>query len=296
MDKVEKVQKSINFGHRNVILFIYIYMADNINTGQNAGAAAQQAIKTKRDLALERLKTRHPDTDYADDEAIYGAINDDYDADQKSLESYKANEKAMSDMMSADPKSAAFLQAMRAGKNPFVELVRTFGDDMVDYLTDPESADDVAAAQEDYLKRVAENNKLEEEYNKNMEESQKVFAQMDEEFGEDVTNDLVGKLMIVANDIIRGKFTKETLELFRMAKNHDQDVADAAHEGEVRGKNTKHVQNLQLRKKGDGTADLDSATADANQTDNQPNLGAIGRMTRRGNIWDRSGEKRIRNK
>jgi hypothetical protein len=271
-------------------------MADNINTGQNAGTATQQATKTKRDLALERLKTRHPDTDYADDEAIYGAINDDYDADQKSLESYKANEKAMSDMMSADPKSAAFLQAMRAGKNPFVELVRTFGDDMVDYLTDPESADEVAAAQEDYLKRVAENNKLEEEYNKNMEESQKVFAQMDEEFGEDVTNDLVGKLMIVANDIIRGKFTKETLELFRMAKNHDQDVADAAHEGEVRGKNTKHVQNLQLRKKGDGTADLDSATADANQTDNQPNLGAIGRMTRRGNIWDRSGEKRIHNK
>lgn len=270
-------------------------MAENTN-GQNAGAAAQQATKTKRDLALERLKTRHPETDYADDEAIYGAINDDYDADQKTLEGYKANEKALSDMMTADPRSATFLQAMKNGKNPFVELVRNFGDDMIDYLTDPESADEVAAAQEDYLKRVAENNKLEDEYNKNMEESHKVFAEMDKEFGEDTTNELVGKLMVVANDVIRGKFTKEALELFRMAKNHDQDVADAAHEGEVRGKNTKHMQNLQLRKKGDGIADLDSATADANQTDNQPELGAIGRMTRRGNIWDRSGEKRIHNK
>ncbi len=269
-------------------------MADNANIEQNAGAAVQQATKTKRDLALERLKTRHPDVDYADDEAIYGAINDDYDEDQKTLEGYKANEKAMSDMMSADPRSAAFLQGMRNGKNPFVELVRLFGDDMVDFLSDPDSAEEVAGAQEEYLKRVSEGNKLKEEYDKNMAESLKVFAQMDEEFGAETTDELVGKLMVVANDVIRGKFTKETLELFRMAKNHDQDVADAAHEGEVRGKNSKHIQNLELRKKGDGTASLDSANADAPKNDNQPDLGALGRAARRGSIFERGGEKRTR--
>ena len=52
-------------------------MPDNTNIEQNAGAAKQQETKTKRDLVLERLKTRHPDTEYADDEAMYGAINDD---------------------------------------------------------------------------------------------------------------------------------------------------------------------------------------------------------------------------
>lgn len=264
--------------------------------GQSAGAALQQATKTKKDLALERLKTRHPDTDYADDEAIYSAINDDYDEDQKSIEGYKANEKALSDMMTADPRSATLLQAMRSGKNPILEIVRMFGDDIVDYLTDPDNADDLAKAQEDYLKRVTEGKKFEEEYSKNMTESGKVFAQMDEEYGEDVTNELVGKLMTVINDGILGKITKETLDMFRLAQNHDQDVADAAHEGEVRGKNSKHVQNLALRKKGDGTANLDSATADSEPTDNQPDLGAIGRMTRRGNIWERSGEKRIHNR
>ena len=45
-------------------------MAENTNNTQNAGAATHQAQKTKRDLVLERLKIRHPDTDYADDEAI----------------------------------------------------------------------------------------------------------------------------------------------------------------------------------------------------------------------------------
>lgn len=269
-------------------------MAENIKAGQSVGAAPQQATKSKRDMALERLKARHPDTDYADDEAIYSAINADYDEDQKALEGYKANEKAMSDMMAADPKSATFLQAMRGGKNPFVELVRNFGDDLVDYLTDPDSADEVAAAQEDYLKRVSDGNKLTEEYDKNMQESMKVFAQMDNEFGEETTDELVGKLMIVANDVIRGKFTKETLELFRLAKDHDKDVADAAHEGEVRGKNTKHMKNLELRKKGDGTANLDSANAETPNGDNQPDFGAIGRMARNGSIWDRGGEKRTK--
>ncbi len=271
-------------------------MADNTNIEQNAGAATQQSTKTKRDLALERLKTRHPDTDYADDEAIYGAINDDYEADQKAIEGYKANEKAMSDMMSADPKAAVFLQAMRGGKNPFVEMVRNFGDDMVDFLSDPDSQEEVAGAQEEYLKRVAESNKLKEEYDKNMDESLKVFAQMDKEFGEEATNELVGKLMVVANDVIRGKFTKETLDLFRLAANHDQDVADAAHEGEVKGKNSKHQERLKLRKKDDGTANLDSATAENKPSDNQPDFGALGRVARRGNIWERGGEKRTHNR
>ena len=206
------------------------------------------------------------------------------------------NEKAMSDMMSADPRSAVFLQAMRGGKNPFVELVRNFGDDMVDYLSDPDNADEVASAQEDYVKRVSEGNKLSAEYEKNMEESLKVFAQMDKEYGEEVTDELVGKLMIVANDVIRGKFTKETLDMFRLAQNHDQDVADAAHEGEVRGKNSKHLNKLELRKKGDGTADLDSASAEVQQHDNQPDFGALGRMARKGDVWERGGMKRIHNR
>lgn len=271
-------------------------MAENTSTEQNAGAAAQQTTKTKRDLALERLKSRHPENEYADDEAIYGAINDDYDADQKELEGYKANEKTMSDMMGKNPKAASFLQGMMKGGNPWTEFVRNFGEEGIDYFTDPDNADEIGEAQAEYLKRVADESKLSDEFAKNMEASQSVFDQMDKEFGEDVTNELVGKMMSVANDVIRGKFTKEALEMFRLAENHDQDVADAAHEGEVRGKNSKHVERLKLRKKDDGTANLDSATAEAKPTDNQPDLGALGRMARKGNIWTRGNETRIRNR
>lgn len=272
-------------------------MGEITNSSQNAGAAPQQAAKTKRDLALERLKMRHPEAEYADDEAIYGAINDDYDADQKAIEGYKTNEKAMIDMMTADPRSAVFLQAMKNGKNPFVELVRIFGEEFVEMLTDPEQADAIAEAQAEYLKRVAESKKLDDEYEENIKKSYAVFDEMEKEFGEDVTNDLIGKIFVVANDVIRGKFTREALDMLRLAASHDEDVANAAHEGEVRGKNIKHQRNLELRRRGDGVADLASATAETSRDgDNQPDFGALGRMVRGGSIWDRGGEKRTRNR
>ena len=38
-----------------------------------------EQVKSKRESFLERLKGKYPDKQFADDEEIYGAINDDYD-------------------------------------------------------------------------------------------------------------------------------------------------------------------------------------------------------------------------
>lgn len=259
---------------------------------QSAGAAASQSVKSKRDLALERLKQRHPDVDYPDDESMYGAINDDYDADQQTLEGYKNNEKALSDMFASDPRTAEFLKNWKNGENPWTSLVREFGDDAVDYLTDPDNAEEVAKAQEDYLKKVTEGNKLQEEYEENMRKSLDVFDDFEQEFGEDTTNEIISKLLAVANDVIRGKFTKEALEMFRLAGSHDQDVADAAHEGEVKGRNANITKNIRLKKAGDGTADLDGKSAEVERKGAEPDLGALGRE--RNDIWAAGNEKRIK--
>lgn len=267
-------------------------MDENTNIEQNAGAAKQQDTKTKRDLALERLKTRHPDTEYADDEAMYGAINDDYDADQKALQGYKDNEKAMGDWLGSDPEAATFLQAMKAGKSPYAELIRTHGEDAIDYYSDPDNADEIASAQSEFLQNAANGKKLQEEYDKNMPSSYEVFDKLEEKYGEEAVNEAIDQCFQTMRNVVTGKFTEEMITAFIKAKNHDTDVADAAHEGEVRGKNTKHVKNLELRKKGDGTADLDSANANTKQTDNQPDFGAVGRASRRGNVWERGNEKR----
>ena len=118
------------------------------------------------------------------------------------------------------------------------------------------------------------------------------FDKLEEKYGEEAVNDAIDQCFQTMRNVVTGKFTEEMITAFIKAKNHDTDVADAAHEGEVRGKNSKHVKNLELRKKGDGTADLDSANAETKQTDNQPDLGAVGRVSRRGNVWERGNEKR----
>ena len=107
---------------------------------------------------------------------------------------------------------------------------------------------------------------------------------------------IVGKNISVTQGL-QEKITKKLSALNKYIIIDDEDVANALHEGEVRGKNIKHQKNLELRKKGDGVADLDSATAESSQNgDNQPDFGALGRMARGGSIWERGGEKRIRNR
>ena len=285
-------RKCITFAYILTNNTTYYNMAvDNIQ--QNAGAAQQQAVKTKRDLTLERLKSRHPDTDYVDDDAIYGAINDDYDADQRALDGYKKNEADMAGMFSKDPRSASFLQSWRKGGNPIQELVKLYGEDFLDYMSDPDHADEIAEAQSEYLKSVADGNKLQEQYDKNITQSLDVIDKFEEEYGEEVANDLVSKLMAVANDVIMGKISKEALDMFRMASVHDEDVANAQHEGEVKGRNANITKNIRLKKKGDGTPSLDGkGTGSGKQNKPMPDLGVLGREKK--NIWEAGNEKRIR--
>ena len=55
--------------------------------------------KSKRDLLGERLKKKYPDRDYADDEALFGQINDDYDEYDTELGQYRDRESRLTDLL-----------------------------------------------------------------------------------------------------------------------------------------------------------------------------------------------------
>lgn len=287
MDNVRERRKGVNFGRK---ILIFYNMAMNNNSEQNAGAAQQQAVKSKRDLALERLKERHPDVDYPDDEAIFGAIGDDYDADQKELGTLRSDAKALTEMFEKDPRSGVFLQQMHRGENPWLALIRIYGDDALDYFSDPENAEAIAKAHEEYLAKVTENKKLEEEYDKNAPESDKVLSAYREQYGEDVTNDAVAKMAKAVDDWLRGKITTEALDMARLSGSYDEDVLQAGHEGEIRGRNAKINDRLRLKKRGDGTVNLEGKSAVPGNKPEMPDLGALGRE--KTSIWERGGEKR----
>ena len=219
----------------------------------------KQQVKSKRELMSDRLRSRYPDRDFADDEAMFGQISDDYDDYDNQLSGYKEREQKFADMFTSDPRSAHFINNWREGADPMVELVRQFGTDVKEAIDDPARQEEMAAANKEYLERVAENEKLQQEYQKNLAESLQYLDTFQSEHGlsDDEVDNVMEHLVGIVRDGIVGKFTPESLNMALKAIKHDVDVTEASQEGEVRGKNAKIEERLRKRSKGDGTASLD---------------------------------------
>lgn len=259
--------------------------------------ADNQEVKTKRELMAERLKGGNPDMDFSDDEVLFGRISDDYDEYDNKIKRYQDREKAFSDMFSKDPRSASFLQNWRNGGDPVVELVRNFGTEIKDAIDDPERQEEMAAANKEFVDRVAENEKLEAEYKQNLAETLATINafQQEQNLKDEEVDAVMEFLTGIYLDGIVGKFTRETIEMAMKALNHDKDVAAAAHEAEVRGKNATVEEKLRKPgKQGDGLPNLQGKNSGAGRTTKPRNLGALdnfgdNNMT----IWERGNEKRI---
>lgn len=223
--------------------------------------AAGMPTKTKRQQMADRLQAKYPDDNFDDEESFFGRINDDYDEYDSQIGKYKDEEKVLSDMFTSDPRSAAFLSAWRKGENPIEFLIRNYGDELRDALDDPEKLDAIAAANKEYVERVAKEKDLEEQYQKNLTESLTYLDQLQDEQGVS-TEDVDGAMSLlvgIANDALVGKFTPENIEMALKALNHDRDVAEADATAEVRGRNASITERLRKRAKGDGVAQLDGA-------------------------------------
>lgn len=216
--------------------------------------ADNQANKSKRELMNERLRSRYPDREFADDEAMYSQISDDYDDYDKQLSGYKSREEDLVNMFSSDPRSANFLMNWRKGDDPVVSLVRQFGTDIKEALDDPARLDEIAAANKEYLERVSKEKELEEEYQKNLAESLSYLEKFQSENGlsDEEVDRVMEHLIGIVKDGVMGKFTAESIDMAMKAINHDADVATADYDGEVRGRNAKIDERVRKRREGDG--------------------------------------------
>lgn len=252
-----------------------------------------KGVKSNRDRYSERLKEKYPDKEFADDEALFAQINDDYDRYDKELSDYKGREKALADLFASNPRSAAFLTDWRNGEDPIVGLIRKFGDDFKSALEDPEKQEALAAANKEYAERIAQEDKFEALYQKNIAETNEMLEMMQREDGlsDDDIDRAMEFLIGIMKDGILGKFTRDSILMALKAINHDSDVEYAEREGEVRGRNTKIKEQLRKGKRGDGTADL-SGKNGGPSVRSERDLGAIDRDFNSMNIWERGGERR----
>lgn len=252
-------------------------------------------VKSNRDRYSERLKSKYPDKEFADEEALFAQINDDYDGYDKQLSEYQSREKSLSDLFASNPRSAAFLTDWRNGEDPIVAMVRKFGDDFKEALEDPDKQEALAAANKEYAERIAKESEYDEMYQKNISNTLSTIEKMQQEDG--ISDEEIDKamdlLLGIMKDGLLGKFEKESIMIALKALNHDVDVEKANREGEVRGRNSKIEEKLRKGGRNDGTANLAGKNGGGNaETRQMPDLGAIERSYGSQNIWERGGEKR----
>lgn len=254
-------------------------------------------VSSNRQKAIERMKGKYPDRNFDDDEVFFGAINDDYDGVVAENNGYKEREKAFSDMFSSDPRSAAFLTNWRKGEDPAVQLVRQFGTEIKDAIDDPERQEQIAAANKEYVERVAKEKQLDEEYQSNLAASLQTLEAFQQKNGltDEEIDQVMEFLVSIMKDGIMGKFSEESMQMARKAIMHDADVTTASEEGEVKGKNAKVEEKLRKQNKGDGTKQLDGQNNKGSQKRPTQSLGALDNYgDNNKTIWERGGEKRQR--
>lgn len=232
-----------------------------------------QDNRSKRELLMERLAKKYPDKDFSDDESIFGQISDDYDASDEELNGYKEREGKFADLLNSDPRSASFLVDWKEGKNPLIALIERFGEeDFRDALDDPALREQLSEANQKFVERVAKEKELEEEYNSNITETLANLDKLQEKEGlaDEEIAETMQFLANVVKDGIVGKFTLESIEMARKALHHDENVAVASEEGEVRGRNAKIEEKLRKKAAGDGLPHLDGKNGAKEKSDKKP--------------------------
>ena len=229
--------------------------------------ADNKTVKTKRQLAMERLASKYPDKDFADEEVLFGQIHDDYDDYDKQLDEYRGREESLTKMFAADRRSAVFFTRWRNGEDPAVNLVRMFGTEIKDAIEDPERVEEIAAANKEFLERVTEEAEYEKQYTANLDQTNAYLDELQSSSGmsDDEIDAVMQRIFTIAKDAILGKFAPETIEMVRKAIRYDRDVADAAHEGEIRGRNEKIEEKLRTSQRNDGTATLNGSNNSVNR-------------------------------
>ena len=220
---------------------------------------AEVPAKSKRELLGDRLKKKYPDREFADDEALFGQVNDDYDNYDNQIGQYKEREKALTDLFAKNPRSARFLTDMAKGEDPWISTVRRLGiDGITDIINNPDKQEEYAKANSEFVERLAREEELENEFQQNFAESMSTLERIQQErqLGDETVDAAMELVMRIANEAIVGKFTEETINMALNAINHDADVQNARTEGTVAGRNAKIDEKLRKPKQGDGMPNL----------------------------------------
>lgn len=253
----------------------------------------KQISMSARDKAYERLRGKHSELDFDDEEQLWGAINSDYSSYEESASRAEEVDRSMAERFENDPHFAQFFLDAIAGKSPVVALIERYGDDFRNYLDDPDKIEELAEANKTYLSRISKEKELEEQYNSNIEASLQIADELQRqgEYTDEQIDEAFTIILDNAQSAILGAVSKEMLEQTLKGLSYDQDVAEAEQLGEVKAKNTKHKERLKKASELDELPPIiDGRDSGAQEKKSNPTLDALDNMTNKPDIW--AGMKR----
>ena len=245
--------------------------------------------KSSKQRFMERLGTSNPGKNFDDEETFYGQLNDDYDKHQTELDEANKNNREINEMLSQDPRSASFLTAWRKGGNPIMAFIEEYGEEVSADIANPANKAKVEEASKKYLEKLAKSKALDEEYEKNIEQSREMYQQMVQEgtYTQEQIDAALDKLEEMTGSFLVGMVSRETLEAVIKSNDYDTDVAAAGAEGEVRGRNAQIAAKRKMAQRGDGLPRGGSAPKANEQPEDTEKLGALARYGKnRYSIWD----------
>lgn len=198
--------------------------------------ASEEEARPNRKSFSGRFSKRHPDIDFEDKEARYGAMNDDADR----LSAYEKNGEALSKMLDGNKWLAAmFIDCTKKGMHP-LEWMASQGIDIKAALDDEEVSKKVAEQISKFQENLAEQSKHKQEVDDNIQKSIENLDSLG--LSDDEFNDLWKKVWAVVNDATNGLISPETWQLFQKGYGYDNDIASAREESAMQARNEK-IQN-----------------------------------------------------
>ena len=194
---------------------------------------------SKRDAFRQRFAKSNPDLNMDDEDAYYtaaGLMMDDY-------EGLKTKSDRLRENIGRSPAFQEMVLASRDQDNfdPVLWMVQSGQLDLDALKDDPDYAAKLAEARTKYLDGLASGKKLAEEQEANMPASIEAIQAKATEMALDEakTEEIVGKIFGLADDIIRGKIPVDVFEMLAKGAGYDQAVEEARAEGKAEGLNQK---------------------------------------------------------
>lgn len=200
---------------------------------------AKEINETKREAFRRRMAEREPNLNLDDEDAYYGYMDNmvtEYDDYRKSSDVMRENiehSPALAELMIAAQNQKGF--------NPVLWMIRNKGLDLDALRDDPEYAEKITEAHNEWLAKRAKAEEINKQAAANMPKSIEAINAKAAEMGftEEQTEEILGEIYQMGDNLILGIIPVNIFEMLAKGKTRDADVETAREEGIAEGLNTK---------------------------------------------------------